>query len=67
MSYGPYPKFSVGCALLAEKGDVTKGVNIEIASYSWYVPLRNLLGLIKPLGWYHMRKAQGHRESSRAF
>lgn len=38
-------KFRVGCALLAEKVVVIKGVNVETAPYRRYVPLRKSVGV----------------------
>ena len=33
LSYSPYSKFKVGCAVLLSTGEVIKGANIENASY----------------------------------
>lgn len=33
ISYSPYSKFTVGCCLLCENGNIYKGYNIENAAY----------------------------------
>lgn len=33
LSYSPYSKFKVGCAILLENGEIVKGANFENASY----------------------------------